>query len=510
MPWPVRGIYFFFETGEARTAPHVSTPRIVRVGTHAVSAGSETTLWDRLKQHRGNGRPGEPSGGGNHRGSVFRRHIGGALVRGGRFQGEAPATWGQGASPPPGATTVEERLEREVSGYVGRMPFLWLEADDEPGASSVRSYVERNAIGLLSRATGLDPPSRGWLGHHALDEKIRATGLWNVRHVGDGYDGRFLDVVEELVTGSGRVAVPAPSGVVFRPAGGGGRDTLSSNGQEGPLLALVSCAKSKAPVACRAEELYRPSAFFRMAFQLAKRVAKDVMILSAKHGAVRPGDVIAPYEMTLMDASRPERQAWAEQVHAKLKDCPEYQAARTILWFAGESYRGELLPLVAQDGKHNVVPMAGMRQGEQLEWLSRHSGDTSAHWTGNEALGPMVHPPVQARRVAPPRTMNGAEAFVGETGSPARPTPRGPGGPTADDFRRVLRDRLERAFRRSEPHAIVNAGELHRLLGGYPGPRHRMPVCCSVMRSEMRPGDLVTAAPPSGQGASLTILYKPR
>ena len=76
MPWPRRGIYFFFEIGEGRGVPHVSTSRIVRVGTHAVSAGSETTLWDRLKQHRGNGRPGEPPGGGNHRGSIFRRDVG--------------------------------------------------------------------------------------------------------------------------------------------------------------------------------------------------------------------------------------------------------------------------------------------------------------------------------------------------------------------------------------------------------------------------------------------------
>jgi hypothetical protein len=30
------------------------------------------------------------------------------------------------------------------------MPFLWIAIDDEPGAKSLRGYVERNAIALLS------------------------------------------------------------------------------------------------------------------------------------------------------------------------------------------------------------------------------------------------------------------------------------------------------------------------------------------------------------------------
>jgi len=45
--------------------------------------------------------------------------------------------------------------------------------------------------------------------------------------------------------------------------------------------------------------------------------------------------------------------------------------------------------------------------------------------------------------------------------------------------------------------------------GSYPGPNHRMPVCCKVMKDAMAPdyGDKVLQEPPSGQGASLTIRY---
>ena len=53
MIWPERGVYFFFESGEYREA-NSQVMRVVRVGTHAITDGSMTTLWKRLKQHRGN------------------------------------------------------------------------------------------------------------------------------------------------------------------------------------------------------------------------------------------------------------------------------------------------------------------------------------------------------------------------------------------------------------------------------------------------------------------------
>lgn len=40
--WPERGVYFFFEDGEFREDQ--KTLRVVRVGTHAITATSRTTL----------------------------------------------------------------------------------------------------------------------------------------------------------------------------------------------------------------------------------------------------------------------------------------------------------------------------------------------------------------------------------------------------------------------------------------------------------------------------------
>ncbi len=128
MEWPRRGVYFFFEPGEHRE--NLSTPRVVRVGTHGLRPSSSTTLWGRLSQHRGNSGGGH-AGGGNHRGSIFRLHVGEALLASGDYPPEISRTWGRGSSAPLEVRTAEYPLERDVSTYIRAMPFLWVEVDDD-------------------------------------------------------------------------------------------------------------------------------------------------------------------------------------------------------------------------------------------------------------------------------------------------------------------------------------------------------------------------------------------
>jgi len=80
--------------------------------------------------------------------------------------------------------------------------------------------------------------------------------------------------------------------------------------------------------------------------------------------------------------------------------------------------------------------------------------------------------------------------------------------PTAEDFRNALKKKFQKAQQEGKSFVDVTAGELHRLVGGYPGPNHRMPLCCHVMRSMMEDDDEIIEEPPSGQGASLKIRYK--
>lgn len=193
MIWPQRGVYFFMEDGETRSDSGNGS-RIVRVGTHALKDNSSTTLWTRLSQHRGRA----SSGGGNHRGSIFRLIVGTAILN--RDNVEHP-TWGQGNSAPKSIRAEEIPLERQVTGVLGAMRFLCLSVPDAAGPDSLRGYIERNAIALLSNfgRHPLDPPSAKWLGHHCDRERVRRSGLWNSNHVDERHDRRFLRTLEQTI-----------------------------------------------------------------------------------------------------------------------------------------------------------------------------------------------------------------------------------------------------------------------------------------------------------------------
>ena len=190
--WPTHGIYLFFEPGEVREDGQ--TPRITRVGTHALTATSKTTLWNRLAQHRGS-LAGTNPGGGNHRGSIFRLHVGTALIA--RDHRTDAPRWGQGSSAPRGVRDTEVAVEQAVSCHIRSMPLLWLAVEDRHD----RAFIERDLIALLSNTDrpAIDPPSTGWLGHHADRPAIRTSGLWNVQHTDRHPNGGGLDRFAALI-----------------------------------------------------------------------------------------------------------------------------------------------------------------------------------------------------------------------------------------------------------------------------------------------------------------------
>lgn len=203
LDWPDRGVYFFLEPGETRAA--TDQLRVTRVGTHAVSTGSSTTLWNRLKQHygTGSGSDAHPHGG-NHRGSVYRKRVGEAILEKHALHDDYPA-WGERWSRidrDRSALRDEEYiLERRVSAYLREQPFLWVALDDEPGPDSDRARLERNALALLGNVgvRTVDPRRDDWLGRHSRSRSIRESGLWNVNHVDEEYDPDFLGLFERAV-----------------------------------------------------------------------------------------------------------------------------------------------------------------------------------------------------------------------------------------------------------------------------------------------------------------------
>ena len=132
-------------------------------------------------------------------------------------------------------------------------------------------------------------------------------------------------------------------------------------------VALVSCVKSKGPVAAPAGELYT-SDLFRKMRRYANATADEWYILSAQYGMLPPDKVIAPYERTLNKMPTAERLAWAHRVqHQLLEALPP---GCEVIMLAGERYREDLVPFLREHGFEVTIPLEGLSFGRQLQKLA--------------------------------------------------------------------------------------------------------------------------------------------
>jgi hypothetical protein len=190
---PKQGVYFFFDDHEATTFS-TTIPRLVRIGTHGVSAGSVATLRNRLRTHLGT-----RAGAGNHRASVFRLHVGRAIIERDQLGKQFPS-WGKGQSAPREITEQEAPLEAQVSEYIGNLRVLFVPVLDVAGTGSMRATIERQFISMFTESLcAIEMSSSTWLGRFSDKPSIRDSGLWNIRDVGSEYDPKFIPLLDGLV-----------------------------------------------------------------------------------------------------------------------------------------------------------------------------------------------------------------------------------------------------------------------------------------------------------------------
>jgi len=162
------GLYFFYEDGER--SEHAADGRVVRVGNHPNKQGG---LVSRLRAHYT----------GNKNSSVFRKFLGGALLR--SRDPNSPCL-----APSPGKGHWEHQndkacercrpLEEELSHLLrSSLRFRCVEVVDQ----AERNDLEKVLIATIA-ACPVCGPSATWLGRHAYSDKVRSSGLWNSQDVG--------------------------------------------------------------------------------------------------------------------------------------------------------------------------------------------------------------------------------------------------------------------------------------------------------------------------------------
>lgn len=190
---PKRGVYIFLDPREYNFLK--TGPRIVRIGTHAVSSESKSTLRTRLRSHFG-----QIDGGGNHRGSIFRLHVGRALLESQKL-GFQNTTWGDGQHASAEIREKETKLEQEVSGYLSNLEVFIIPIDDEPSKDSLRAHVETQLIALCTESfEAIDGAAIDWLGKFSPMLPIVKSGLWNLRDVSKKYKPNNLGSVDYIIS----------------------------------------------------------------------------------------------------------------------------------------------------------------------------------------------------------------------------------------------------------------------------------------------------------------------
>jgi len=190
------GLYFFYEKGE--TSKHSPKGRIVRVGNHP---RSQDILKRRLRMHY--------SGGKN--GSVFRKFLGGAMLR----QTDPNNTCLQ---PAPGQGHWEKQdmhtcknckpTENRVSELLrSNFSFRCIAIENQ----DLRNMLEKKLIATISLCP-ICKPSDNWLGKFSYSEKVRRSGLWNSDDVFDQSEVLSIEElleIERIVKSTSRLSISA-------------------------------------------------------------------------------------------------------------------------------------------------------------------------------------------------------------------------------------------------------------------------------------------------------------
>ena len=140
---------------------------------------------------------------------------------------------------------------------------------------------------------------------------------------------------------------------------------------------LLGCVSEKGPAAVAAQDLY-VSTLFRLRRAFAETLGSPWFILSAKHGLVRPDEMLAPYDVRLSNLSAADRRAWGDRVFAQLHPAVAPLPGRVFEFHAGSHYVEAVRPHLESLGAVVAWPLKGLGLGQQLHWykefLRQHGG----------------------------------------------------------------------------------------------------------------------------------------
>ena len=134
-------------------------------------------------------------------------------------------------------------------------------------------------------------------------------------------------------------------------------------------IVLLSCTKSKLDKSAPAQELYSASPMFQKTLEYGKKLKPDKMyILSAKHHLVPLTKELAPYDKTLKEMPKDEKEKWGEETVKQMKSAGINPEKDKFIFLIGNEYMKPLAKYIPEDNMEK--PMDGKRFGQRLKWLN--------------------------------------------------------------------------------------------------------------------------------------------
>lgn len=134
------------------------------------------------------------------------------------------------------------------------------------------------------------------------------------------------------------------------------------------IFVLISCSKSKLATEAPARELYTGQ-LFKKAVAWAERHKYPWFVISALHGLVTPDQTLQPYNFTIKELRKRERESWA--YHAISCQLTKYASSGSHAFLImPEVYRLHIQTTLREVGITYENPVEGMGIGQQMKWLT--------------------------------------------------------------------------------------------------------------------------------------------
>lgn len=134
-------------------------------------------------------------------------------------------------------------------------------------------------------------------------------------------------------------------------------------------IAILGCSSSKIDTLSQAHQLYN-GCYFRCCYKYAKALLETnnidkFYILSAKYHVVEENDILQPYNISLRQFNKKQKEEWSNIVLNQLKDKGINTEEDEFIFLYGKTYYDGLLPYI----KHYSLPFDGIEITQRMKIL---------------------------------------------------------------------------------------------------------------------------------------------